>query len=139
MFAVKTLLHPTDLTPASRYAFDLACQIARDRGARVVALHVVPPPNRHHAEVVVGNPLAGLREIAPDVPIDTRVEKGDPAGVILRTAKEMKCDLIVMGTHGETGLSRLLTRHVTDEVAQAAACPVLTMRCPFPEEEPSQR
>src|SRR5262249_21144998 len=103
MLAVKTLLHPTDLTLASRYAFDLACQIARDRGARVVALHVVPPPNRHHAEVVVGNPLAGLREIAPDVPIDTRVEKGDPAGVILRTAEEIKCDLIVMGTHGRTG------------------------------------
>jgi nucleotide-binding universal stress UspA family protein len=133
MFQFKTLLHPTDFTDASRHAFDLACQIARDRGARVVALHVVPPPNRHSSEVVIGDPLAGFRKIAPDVPIDTRVEKGDPAGVILKTAEELKCDLIVMGTHGRTGLRHRLTGHVADEVAQKAACPVLTMRCPFPE------
>jgi nucleotide-binding universal stress UspA family protein len=138
MLPVKTLLHPTDLTEASRHAFDLACQIARDRGARVVALHVAPPPNRHSTEVVIGNPLAGLREIAPDVPIDTRLEKGDPAGVILRTAEEMKCDLIVMGTHGRTGLSHWFSGHVADEVAQRAACAVLTMRCPFPEQGPPQ-
>jgi nucleotide-binding universal stress UspA family protein len=139
MLQVKTLLHPTDLTEASRNAFDLACQIARDRGARIVALHVVPPPNQHSAEVVIGDPLAGLHELAPDVPIDTRVEKGDPANVILRTAQEVKCDLIVMGTHGRTGLSHRLTGHVADEVAQRAACAVLTMRCPFPEERPLGR
>ena len=133
MLPVKTLLHPTDFTQASRYAFDLACQIARDRGARVVALHVVPPPNRHSAEVVMGNPLAGLGEIAPDVPIDTRVEKGDPVGVILRTAEEMKCDLIVLGAHGRTGLGHWLSSHVVDEVVQRAACAVLTMRSPVPE------
>jgi nucleotide-binding universal stress UspA family protein len=136
MLPVKTLLHPTDLTQASRHAFDLACQIARDCRARVVALHVVPPPNRHRAEVVAGNPLASLREIAPDVPLDTRIEKGDPADVILHTAQELKCDLIVMGTHGRTGPSHWLTGHVVDEVAQRAGCPVLTMRCPFPEEGP---
>jgi nucleotide-binding universal stress UspA family protein len=134
MFPVKTLLHPTDLTEASRYAFDLACQIARDRGARVVALHVVPPPSRHSTEEVIGDPLAGLREIAPDVPIDTRVEKGDPAGVILRVAEEMKSDLIVMGIHGRTGLTHWLTSHVVDDVVQRAACAVLTMRTPFPEQ-----
>ena len=136
MLTIKTLLHPTDLTQASRHAFDLACQIARDRGARVVVLHVVPPPNQHSAEVVIGNPLAGFREIAPDVPIDIRVEKGDPAGVILGMAGETKCDLIVMGTHGRTGLSRWLTGHVIDEVVQRAACAVLTLRSPFPEKGP---
>jgi nucleotide-binding universal stress UspA family protein len=133
MLPVKTLLHPTDLTEASRQAFDLACQIARDRGARVVALHVVPPPNPHATEVAIGNPLAGFREIAPDLTIDTRVEKGDPADVILRTAEEVKCDLIVMGTHGRTGPSHWLTGHVADEVVQRAACAVLTMRSPVPE------
>jgi universal stress protein A len=133
MLAVKTLLHPTDLTEASRHAFDLACQIARDRGARVFVLHVVPPPNWHSTEVALGNPLAGYRESALDIPVETRVEKGDPADVILRKAEEMNCDLIVMGTHGRTGLSRWLTGHVVDAVAQTAACAVLTMRCPFPE------
>jgi nucleotide-binding universal stress UspA family protein len=136
MLQVKTLLHPTDLTEASRHAFDLACQIARDHGARIVVLHVVPPPSRHSTEEVFGNPLSGIREIAPDVPIDTRVEKGDPAGVILRLAGEMKCDLIVMGTHGRTGLGHWLSSHVVDEVVQRAACAVLTLRSPFPEKGP---
>jgi nucleotide-binding universal stress UspA family protein len=56
MLPVKTLLHPTDVTEPSRHAFDLACQIARDRGARVVVLHAVPVPKRHDAEVVIGDP-----------------------------------------------------------------------------------
>jgi nucleotide-binding universal stress UspA family protein len=84
--------------------------------------------------VVIGNPLAGFHEIAPDVSIEPRVEKGDPAGAILRSAEEMKCDLIVMGTHGRTGLSHWLTGHVVDQVVQRAACAVLTMRNPFPEQ-----
>src|SRR5262249_2504021 len=135
MLPVKTLLHPTDLSDASRHAFDIACQIARDRGARIVVLHVVPPANRHTSEVVIGNPLDGFREIAPDVPNDTRVDNGDPAGVILRTAEEVKCDIIVMGAHGRTGLSHWLTGPVVDEVVQRAACAVLTMRSPFPEKK----
>jgi nucleotide-binding universal stress UspA family protein len=134
MFPVKTLLHPTDLSEASSHAFDVASQIARDRGARVVVLHVVPPPDRHSTEVVIGNLLAGFREIAPDLPIDTRIEKGDPAEVILRVAEEIKCDIIVMGTHGRTGLSHWLTGHVVDQVVQRAACAVLTLRSPFPEQ-----
>ena len=133
MLTVKTLLHPTDLTEASLHAFDLACQIARAYGARVIILHVVPPPSLHSAEVVIGDPLAGLRGKAPDVAIDTRVEKGDPTGVILRLAEESKCDLIVMGTHGHTGPSRWLTGHVVDEVVRRAACAVLTMRSPVPD------
>jgi nucleotide-binding universal stress UspA family protein len=133
MLPIKTLLHPTDFTEASGHAFDVACQIVRGRGARVVVLHVVPPPNRYSTEVVSGDPLAGIRESAPDVPIDTRVEKGEPVDVILRIAKEMKCDMIVMGTHGRTGLSHWLTSHVVDEVVHRAACAVLTMRSPFPE------
>jgi nucleotide-binding universal stress UspA family protein len=134
---IKTLLHPTDLTEASRHAFDVACQIVAGRGARIVVLHVVPPPNRHSTEVVTGNPLAGFSEIAPDVAIDTRVEKGDPADVILRTAEDVKCDIIVMGIHGRTGLSHWLTRHVVDDVVQRAACAVLTLRSPFPEQRQS--
>jgi len=94
MFPVKTLLHPTDLTDASRHAFDLACQIAKDRGARIVILHVVPPSSQHSAEVAIGNPLAGFREMARDVTVDTRIEKGDPASVILRVAEETRCERV---------------------------------------------
>jgi nucleotide-binding universal stress UspA family protein len=137
MFPVKTLLHPTDLSEASGHAFDLSCDIARLRNARIVVLHVVPSPNWESTEVVIGNPLAGFREAAPDIAIDTRVEKGDPAGVILRLAEEINCDLIVLGTHGRTGLSHRLTARIVDEVVQSAGCPVLTMRSPFPEQGPT--
>ena len=105
MLTIKTLLHPTDLTEASRHAFDLACQIARDRGARIVVLHVVPPPNPNSTELITGNPLAGVRDMAPEIAIETRVEKGDPAKVILRTAEEVNSDVIIMGIHGRTGLA----------------------------------
>lgn len=138
MLPIKTVLHPTDLTKASRRAFELACQIARDRGARIVVLHVAPPPSPFSAEVVVGNPLAGLREIAPDVAIDTRVEKGDPARVILRVAEEIQCDFIVMGIHGRTGPSHWLTGHVSDKVVRRAACAVLALPDPFPDDGPPQ-
>ena len=136
MVPVKTVLHPTDLTTASRRAFDLAWQIARDRGARIVALHIVPPANRNAAEVVIGNPLAGFHEIAPEVTIETRIERGDPAGVILRVAEEIKCDFIVMGTHGRTGPSHWLTGHISDKVVRRARCWVLALPYPFPENEP---
>jgi nucleotide-binding universal stress UspA family protein len=137
MLTIKTLLHPTDLTQASRHAFDLACQIARDRGARIVVLHVVPPPNPQSTEVVTGNPLAGVREMAPEIAIETRVETGAPAEVILRTAEEVNGDVIVMGIHGRTGLAHWLTSHVVDDVVQRAACAVLTLRSPFPERRPT--
>jgi nucleotide-binding universal stress UspA family protein len=138
MLPIKTLLHPTDLTAASRHAFDLACEIARDRGARVVVLHVVSPPSLQADEVVVGDPLAGFAAIAPEIPIDTRIEKGDPAAMIVHVAEQRHCDLIVMATHGRTGLSHCFTGHVADKVVQRAACPVLTLRWPFPEEETAQ-
>jgi nucleotide-binding universal stress UspA family protein len=139
MLRIKTLLHPTDLSDASRHAFDVACEIARARGARIAVLHVVPPSNRDFTEVVVGSPLADFPGFAPDLSIDTRVETGDPAGVILRLSEELKCDLIVMCTHGHTGLKHWLTGQVVDQVVQRAACGVLTMRSPFPENGPRPR
>jgi nucleotide-binding universal stress UspA family protein len=134
MLSLKTVLHPTDLSAASRLAFRLACRIARERGARVVALHVVPTLSRRQGEGVIGDPLARLRDIAPDVPVDTRVESGDPADVILRTAEETACDLIVMGTHRSAGLSRSRLGHVTADIAEKATCPVLTMRYSHPDQ-----
>ena len=125
MLLVTIVLHPTDLSEPARHTFDLACQIARSYGARVVVLHVVSR-KQHLAGAVIGDPLAGFHEIAPDVPVETRVETGDPASVILRVAKETKCDLIVMGTRGRTGPK--LSDDVVDKVVQRASCAVLTMR-----------
>jgi nucleotide-binding universal stress UspA family protein len=67
----------------------------------------------------------------------TRIERvlkeGDAASEILRTAKEISSDIIVMGSHGRTGLSRLLMGSVAEAVSRKAYCPVLTVKHPFPE------
>jgi universal stress protein A len=67
------------------------------------------------------------------------VAEGDPAEMILRVAEEVHADLIVMGTHGRTGLSRLLMGSVAEQVVRRAPCPVLTMKAPFPAEQAEGR
>jgi nucleotide-binding universal stress UspA family protein len=143
MKLVQTMLHPTDFSERSRYAFRYACLLARELGARLIVLHVVPPPPvTIQGEMIAYAPpeerdLEGLRERlrgyqadSPAVPVDHFLEEGDPAAVILRVAKTTPCDLIVMGTHGRTGLGRLLMGSVAEEVVRKAPCPVITVKVP---------
>src|SRR5438105_11382148 len=58
--------------------------------------------------------------------------RGDAAAEIIRVARELPADLIVMGTHGRTGIGRLLMGSVAEHVMRHAPCPVLTVRTPFP-------
>jgi nucleotide-binding universal stress UspA family protein len=69
----------------------------------------------------------------PAVKIEHRLAEGDPAREILRVARETGCDLIVMGTHGWTGLGRLLMGSVAEQVVRKATCPVLTVKTPIPD------
>ena len=138
MLSIQTILHPTDFSERSGYAFQLACSLARDRGARVIVLHVMPVPlvqeKRLYREEMTGE----LNRLgAPDarVRVEHRLEEGDAATQILRVAQATGCDLIVMGTHGRTGLGRLLMGSVAEQVLRMASCPVLTVRAPFPPSE----
>jgi quercetin dioxygenase-like cupin family protein len=65
-----------------------------------------------------------------DIRVEHRVAEGNASQEILRSAQALKCDLIVMGTHGRTGLDRLLTGSVAEEVLRKAPCPVLVVRMP---------
>jgi nucleotide-binding universal stress UspA family protein len=65
-------------------------------------------------------------------PVETRLERGDPASEILRTADEFGADLIVMGTHGRSGLGRLLMGSVAEAVLREAPSPVLIARSALP-------
>ena len=67
------------------------------------------------------------------VPIEHRLEEGDPVTVILRVARESKCELIVMGTHGRSGLAHLLMGSVAEQIVRKATCAVLVVKAPFPE------
>jgi len=124
MFPVRTILYPTDFSVCSQPALDLAFALARDCHARLIVLHVAEPA------LVVDY---GDFEEAADCNSEFRLEEGDPAEKILHVAQEVPCDLIVMGTHGRTGLGRLLMGSVAEKVLRRAPCPVLTVKTPLPE------
>ena len=140
---IHTILYPTDFSERSESAFHLACSLARDHGAQLIVLHVIPPPVSH-GEVVARQQPNGYREQMCDwlyrlqapgsrLDIDHRLTDGEPYAEILRVAEDDSCDLIVMGTHGRTGLPRLLMGSVAEPVLRRASCPVLTVKAPFPE------
>lgn len=141
MFPLATILHPTDFSEQSEFAFRLACALARDYNARLVLLHVLPPP----MVVYAGGPVPAetwpsseeVREKlheweghAHRVRVESQVMEGDPVDMILRAAEETQSDVIVMGTHGRTALARLLLGSVAESVLRRAPCPVLTAK-PF--------
>lgn len=149
MLPIKTILHPTDFSEGAALAFRLACSLARHYHARLVVVHVVEPPHARVQEGVVIYPPAEdrkllhaqLEQVRPEdsaVAVEHRlVIDGDAATQIVRLAGEIPCDLIVMGTHGRTGLSRVLMGSVAEQVMRKAPCPVLTVKIPKPVAAPA--
>jgi len=146
MLPIHTILHPTDFSEHSRAAFQAACMLAAECDAHLVVLHVVEPPST----VLGGYPSVPaspdafqipaaekmLYRVTPSDPtlnVDHRLEIGYPAEEILRVAKELGADLIVLGTHGRRGVGRLLMGSVAEQVLRNAECPVLTMKQPIRE------
>jgi nucleotide-binding universal stress UspA family protein len=142
MTTIRRILHPTDFSERSECAFRVACALARDYGAPLLVLHVCSPFVIYGSSVAVEvTPshldacLARLRQMEthdPRVRIEHRLVEGDAGTEILRVARENGCDLIVMGTHGRTGLGRLLMGSVAEEVVRKAPCSVLTVKTPWP-------
>jgi nucleotide-binding universal stress UspA family protein len=146
MLQIRTILHPTDFSTRSGHAFELACSLARDRTARLIVLHVLerpliaytgvmmappPPPPREEERQAVREQLLRIQATDPNVHSEHRLEEGDASTAILQVAQEAKCDLIVMGTHGRTGLARLLMGSVAEKIVRGAHCPVLTVKIPL--------
>ncbi len=139
MLQVKTILHPTDFSERSAHALHLACSLARERGARLVILHVMPVPLVQEKRAFGEEMAVELDRLAipdPTIRVERWLIEGDPATQILRIAREMSCDLIVMGMHGRTGLDRVLMGSVAEQIVRNAFCPVLTVKAPFPRPEP---
>jgi nucleotide-binding universal stress UspA family protein len=141
------ILHPTDFSECSEPALQVARDLARDQGARLVVLHVTPTEVvLEGATAAVADPLADsdtVEKIRERVdgsdlkhPVEVRLGRGEAAAEILRAAGELGCGLIVLGTHGRTGLGRLLMGSVAEDVLRKAACPVLAMKTPRPASAP---
>jgi nucleotide-binding universal stress UspA family protein len=144
MSLIRTILHPTDYSETSQHAFAWAVQLAQQHKAHLLILHVVnsldperisygeaktkPQPESYQAQL--REELRRLTPSDPHVSTEHLLAEGEPAAEILRVAREYHCDLIVLGTHGRTGLDRLLLGSVAEQVIRRAACPVLTVRSP---------
>jgi nucleotide-binding universal stress UspA family protein len=153
---VKTILFAADFSESSRQAFRLACSLAREGESRILVVHVLEAV--HIAmEPIASGPSAApfsideryggyheavkerLRETyVPTTQIDIQYQTRDgaPAEEILRVAEEIGADLIAMGTHGRTGLSRIRAGSVAETVLREARCPVLAIRSTDAVKEP---
>jgi len=142
MLPFKTILFATDFSPASNVAFNVAAALARDYHARIIAAHVIEPVHMGFSEYggYIGpdedreearNLLMSIAAPA-GVPLEHRMLEGDAAPAIVEAARETGADLIVMGTMGRTGLTRLVMGSVAEEVLRSAPCPVLTVRGTVP-------
>ncbi len=135
------IIFPTDFSKCSDAALSQATSLARERGDTLVIVHVEEPPLAYGGgEMYYGLPepdTEGLKQMLErlgpadaNVPCERRLITGSPATAICDLAKEEDADMIVMGTHGRTGFSRLLMGSVAEDVMRHAQCPVVTVRHP---------
>jgi nucleotide-binding universal stress UspA family protein len=143
---IRRILVPTDFSEHSRQALERALALAERMGASVDLLHVWEPP-RHlepFAADLLPEPPGATQETlglaqagrllhdwleryrSSSVPLHVHLERGPSADTILRFASG-GYDLVVMGTHGRTGLARLMMGSVAQKVATRASCPVMTV------------
>ena len=144
MNPIRKILVPTDFSPHAEEAFLVAQDLAKPIGATVVLFHISPPPavvsdgdrlllatGRAAAKDTWGE-LRKLQAKDPAVRVEHEVILAERPDVehILQILQECGCDLIVMGTHGRTGLLHRLFGSVTQEVVRRAHCPVMVVRPP---------
>lgn len=136
MSMLKKILAPTDFSEISATGVRYACQLAKDVGAELIILNVVvldesntvskQDIERHKARLdnfvseKVADASVGLK-------IRQLVNAGQPFGAIVDCAEKEGVDLIVMSSHGRSGLSRMLIGSVTDKILRGAPCPVLVV------------
>lgn len=146
MIQLSRILVPTDFSDYSRAALEYGCAVAEKFGAELHLLHVLqdlvglvpepglafPPPGDYMRELQASADRA-LDELpgplAPEgLSIERATRQGPPFVEIVRYAREAEIDLIVLGTHGRSGLAHMLLGSVAEKVIRKAPCPVLTVR-----------
>ena len=151
MVRMKTIVVPTDFSEFSRLALDYAITIAQTFKAALILIHVTPEkeldsirqvspylePGRIE-ELLKGRESEDKRRLNEFIPPEKKEgikteaihRVGTPFLEIIRVAKEKEADLIVMATHGRSGLSHILFGSVAENVVRKSTCPVLSVRPP---------
>lgn len=142
---IRHILAPTDFSEFSQQALEDAYTLAQRFGSKLSLLHVIAPPDLAGVgtippelaeKLLVNQEAEAQRELARLLPqaeaaqvdVARYVAIGIPFRKIVETAAAEHVDLIVMATHGRTGLSHLVMGSVADRVVRLASCPVLTIR-----------
>ena len=153
---INSLLLPTDFSACANYALSYAASFAREAGASIICVHVVESvvPSVGYSGVTDPLPLADISEQLEEsatrelpkiaqqeecagLAVEQVIAHGDAASEIVRVAKERQVDLIVIASHGRTGLGRILFGSTAEQVVRHAPCPVLVVKPP-PQEEDGQ-
>ncbi len=142
---IRRILHPSDFSPASRAAFTKALELAKQNRAQIIVAHVLAPimpvADGYMSPQAYAQMEAAARKHGKQQ-LDALIAKARSAGVrarglllegiaadrIVRAARGKHADVIVMGTHGRTGLARFFLGSVASRVVGQASCPVLTVR-----------
>jgi nucleotide-binding universal stress UspA family protein len=146
MLKIQKILVPTDFSPVSAHVIEYASQLALAFKAQLLVVHVVPPSAYPLINVAGMGHFPNLREeirkrceeemkqllakVHADVKPGSRVIEGVPFSEILAFAQSEGVDLIVMATHGHTGLKHIVLGSTAERVVRMANCPVLTLRAP---------
>jgi nucleotide-binding universal stress UspA family protein len=143
MIEWKKICCAVDFADPSRVAMEQAADLAKRFEAELTLIHVRVPPLAAGSDVLVSSRTLASVQAREDEemlarwrayaerrsgrPTGSLVLWGDPAAEIMRHAREAPCDLLVVGTHGRTGLPRLVLGSVAERVARQSACPVLVV------------
>ena len=147
MAGIKKILYATDYSKASDRALEEAVKLAKQNNAELLVVHVIEPASfvAGEEEFGGGEIYAKLEDLANQearasmtklierlkktkVKAQGLLFKGSVDDQIVKAAKSKKADMIVIGTHGRTGLSKLFMGSVAGRVVSSANCPVLTVR-----------
>ena len=150
MTKLRRILVPIDFSPHADAAIAWAVDLARRYDAAITLTHVYQPvslalPDGYvlQSAMALSDLLAKIDEaldaakerielMSPGAQVKTVIRQGAPWAEIGELAREAPCDLIVMGTHGRTGLKHALLGSVTEKVVRTAPCPVLTVHLDAP-------
>jgi nucleotide-binding universal stress UspA family protein len=142
----RRILHPSDFSKASSAAFAKAIDMAKSSRAQLLVVHVISPmvpiPGDGYVSPKVYDDLVASTRASAQKQLAKLLGKAKTARVratgfllegvaheqILRFAKSRRADLVVMGTHGRSGLAKLFLGSVAGRVVAAASCPVMTVK-----------
>lgn len=150
---IRSILLPTDFSECANFALSYAASLARTFQARIICVHVIEPivPTVGYTGISEPLPIADISEQLEDsaerelpklgecdecagLDIEETIVHGEAASEIVRVAKERGIDLIVISSHGRTGLGRILFGSTAEAVVRHASCPVLVVKPPHDKE-----